>query len=107
MNRIVHIGDKAIGVSINALTPKLYHETFKKNFFEEIQNITTDIDVLKEVAYIMARRYEAEDAKKIVLSVDDFNEWLEGFEMFDFELRGLELIGLINEQAQTTVTPKA
>lgn len=106
MNKIIHIGDKEVGVSINALTPELYHKTFKKNFFEEIQNITTDIGVLKEITYIGARRYETENPGKIQLSVDDFYEWLEQFDMFDFEWAGAQIAEIINEQSKTTVAPK-
>lgn len=106
MNRIINIGGREVGVSLNALTPKLYHETFKKNFFEEIQNVTTDIEVLKEITYVMARRYEAETPEKMVLSVPDYMAWLEAFGMFDFELAGAEIAGMIGEQTQTTVSPK-
>lgn len=106
MNRIIKIGDKEIGVSINALTPKLYHETFKKNFFDELQNITTNIDALKEITYIMAKRYEAESPDKVNASVSDYMEWLEGFGMFDFELSGAEIAQLLSDQSQPTVSPK-
>lgn len=106
MNRIIKIGDKEIGVSINALTPKLYHETFKKNFFDELQNITTNIDALKEITYIMAKRYEAESPDKVNASVADYMEWLEGFGMFDFELSGAEIAQLLSDQSQPTVSPK-
>lgn len=106
MNRIITIGDKEVGVSVNALTPKLYHEVFKKNFFEEIQNITTDIGVLKEVTYIMAKRYEAESPEKMTASVADYMNWLEGFDMFDFEMAGDEIAEIIGSQMRTTVAPK-
>ena len=106
MNKIVTIGGKEIGVSINALTPKLYHETFHKNFFDEVQNITTDITALKEITYIMARRYEAKSPRKMELSVEDFENWLEQFGMFDFELSGTDIVNLIGEQSKPTVVPK-
>lgn len=106
MNRIITIGDKEVGVSVNALTPKLYHEVFHKNFFEEIQNITTDIGVLKEVTYIMAKRYEAGSPDKMVVSEKDYMSWLEGFDMFDFEMAGDEIAAVIGAQMRTTVVPK-
>lgn len=106
MNRIIKIGDKEVGVSINALTPKLYHETFHKNFFDEIQQITTNIEALKEITYIMARRYEAESPDKMKTSVADYMAWLEDFGMFDFELAGAEIAELIGAQSQVTVSPK-
>ena len=106
MNTIITIGGKEIGVSLNALTPKLYHEVFKKNFFDELQGITTNIEALKEITYIMAKRYEAESPAKVQASVDDYANWLEGFGMFDFEMAGQEIAELIGAQTQTTVSPK-
>ena len=106
MNRTITIAGKEYGVSINALTPVLYHQVFKKNFFEEIQNIESNTEVLKEITYVMVRRYEAETPDKMVLSLADYQQWLEGFGMFDFELSGTEIAGIITEQSQTTAVPK-
>lgn len=106
MNRTVTIAGKEYGVSINALTPVLYHQVFKKNFFEEIQNIQNNTGVLKEIAYIMVKRYEAGSPDKMALSLADYEQWLEGFGMFDFELSGAEIAAIITEQSQVTVVPK-
>lgn len=106
MNRTITIAGKEYGVSINALTPVLYHQVFQKNFFEEIQNIESNTEVLKEITYIMVRRYEAESPDKMMLSYADYQLWVEGFGMFDFELSGTEIAGIITEQSQTTAVPK-
>jgi hypothetical protein len=108
MNKIVTIGGKEIGVSVSALTSVKYTELFHKDFNSEIQKISTDMGVLKEITYIMAMRYQAQSMDEFnrSLSLDGYAEWLEQFGMFDFELSGAQIADLITEQSKTTVVPK-
>ena len=108
MNKTVTIGGKEMGVSVSALTSVKYTELFHKDFNEEIQKISTNMSVLKEVAYIMAMRYQAKSLEEFnkSLSLDGYAEWLEQFGMFDFELSGAAIADLIAEQSRPTVAPK-
>lgn len=76
MDKIVHIGDKDMGLRATALTPRLYRfkigrdmivdlkrlaESYKKaKDDEDAQLSITDLTIFENVAYIMAKQYNPE-----------------------------------------------
>ena len=106
MERIITIGDKAVGFKATASTVKRYREKFNKDLFRDIQKLipnmnkgelaSEDLECFMNIAYIMAKQYDS-------TIPDDPDEWLDQFEMFSIYIvlpQIIELWGLNSEQIE-------
>lgn len=89
----------------NASTKYRFKQVFKRELNDALFSAKKEmkVELIEELAYVMAKQ-AAGEAKKI--SEEGFYEWLEGFDPFDFTLKGAEIIGLYGKQAEMTSVPK-
>lgn len=81
MYREIKVGDKQVPMLANAATPIRYRQVFGKNLLQYFTGEASNSEmaaVTGELAYILARAGEGADMNK--LNIDDYIEWLEGFE---------------------------
>lgn len=107
MERVISIGEKAVGFKATASTVRRYREKFNRDLFRDIQKLipdmnkgelgADDLECFMNIAYIMALQYDN-------TIPSDPDEWLDQFEMFDIYIvlpQIIELWGLNTEQIET------
>lgn len=86
---IIKIGEREVPMRATAATPIRYRQVFHKNllpYFLGKADEEAMVEMVGELAYIMAKSAEGEDMTK--LSEAGYVEWLEGFDSMD--LMGVE-----------------
>lgn len=81
MFRTIKVGEKEVPMLANAATPIRYRQVFGKNLLSYFMGESSNSElaaVTGELAYIMARAGDGADMNR--LNIDDYIEWLEGFE---------------------------
>lgn len=109
MERIISVGNKAVGFKATASTVKRYREKFNKDLFRDIQKlipsmnkgelVAEDLECFMNIAYIMAWQYEHSIP-------EDPNDWLDEFEMFDIYIVLPQIIELWGLNAEQIENPK-
>lgn len=104
MTTTITIDDQAIDVSVNAFTPVLYRQIFRKDFLQEVTTFKDFIgktasdftgdelasfmerkDSFQRVAFVMTKQYEIKDINQLTkLSVVDYYAWLSDFSIKAF-----------------------
>ncbi len=81
---IIKIGEREVPMRATAATPIRYRQVFHKNllpYFLGKADEDAMVEMVGELAYIMAKSAEGEDMTK--LSEAGYVEWLEGFDALD------------------------
>ena len=82
MYKTITIDGREMGFAANAATPFRFKQTFHKDLFYILGNETRaaeeGVETITQLAFIMAKQAEKADMNK--LNIDDYIEWLEGFE---------------------------
>lgn len=124
MDKVITIGNKEVGFRATALTPRLYRHKIGRDIIQDLNSLkkaynralkpkqdateedmqdaqlsAIDLEMFENVAYIMARQYDAS-----IPGTPD--EWLDGFEVFSIYeiLPSILELWAINEA--TTARPK-
>lgn len=85
MFKTIKVGEKEIPMLANAATPIRYRQVFGKNLLKYFMESTPYEEIaasIGELAYILARAGEGADMNR--LNIDDYIEWLEGFDASAF-----------------------
>lgn len=107
MTGAVKIGAASITLCGNAATPVRYKQVFHKDLlmsFRGLSDSDFDVDLVKQLAYVMAMQAEGADFKAV--SFDAFIEWLEQFEETDLLQAMPEIVGLWMTNTQSLVKAK-
>lgn len=124
MDKVITIGNKEVGFRATALTPRLYRHKIGRDIIQDLnalkrsynkalkalENATEedkhdaelsamDLEMFENVAYIMARQYDA----NIPATAD---EWLDGFEVFSIYEVMPHILELWALNEATTARPK-
>lgn len=109
MERIISIGEKAVGFKATASTPLRYKEKFNSDIMRDIQKLipgmnegalsAENLDCFLKMAYIMAWQYDN-------TIPSDPNDWLDQFEMFDIYYILPQIIDLWGLNTQQLEKPK-
>ena len=90
LKKVIKIGDKDVAFRSSATVPRLYRAKFKRDIFKDLAKLESsykgskeegeefaidDLEIFENVAYIMA--YHADNTIP-----DNFDDWLDQFEMF-------------------------
>ena len=81
MFKTIKVGEKEVPMLANAATPIRFRQVFGKNLLQYFMGQASNDElaaVTGELAYILARAGEGADMNR--LNIDDYIEWLEGFE---------------------------
>ena len=105
MTSTIIIDDKEIAMMATALTKYRYRSVFGKELNATITAAKKEglLYIAEELGYIMAKEAAGEGK---TASLEDFEDWLSGFETFSFVRAANDIIGLYSESAQTTSKPK-
>ena len=107
MFKTLNIDGKDIEFSANAATPFRYRQIFHKDLLsilgneEKAQN--EGVEVVTELAFIMAKQAEKADMGK--LNEEVFFEWLEGFGSMAFVNNAEDILNIYMESTETTSMP--
>lgn len=124
MDKVLSIGGKSVGFRATALTPRLYRHKIGRDIIQDLNRLkqayrksvnlsdtatdeerqeaelsVLDLEMFENVAYIMARQYDA----SIPESPD---EWLDGFEVFSIYEILPHILELWALNEATTAKPK-
>lgn len=107
MKKDIMIGEKVVPMGASALTPFSYKKQFGRDLIKDFQSIQKsskngelDAEIVAEISYTMAK-----EANK---DIEPFEEWLEGFEMFDLYMSFGDIVQLwgLNEQTHSKPAKK-
>lgn len=105
MRGTVQIGDKAVDMVANGATPFIYKRVFRRDFLATTQ--TEDMNVYSELAFVMAMQAEKPMSELLnKLTVDNFFEWVEGFEAMDIVNKAAEIFAIYQGQSNPSSTSK-
>lgn len=107
MTGAVKLGDRSITFCGNAATPIRYKQVFHKDLLMSFKSMSAedfDVDMITQLAYIMAMQAEGADFKTI--SFDDFIDWVSQFEQNDVLEASPDIINLWMSGSKTNVKAK-
>lgn len=110
MYKEIQVGENAIPMLSNAATPVYFRQVFNRDLLVFLQKMNKDgisegfSETVSELAYIMAK--QADGAKLVHLSFDDYLKWLENFGSLDFETASAEILGLYTSSGRTLAKTK-
>lgn len=124
MDKILTVGGKEVGFRATALTPRLYRHKIGRDIIQDLNRLrkayskalssadhateegkrdaelsAMDLEMFENVAYIMARQYDA-------AIPDTPDEWLDGFEVFSIYEVLPHILELWSLNEATTAKPK-
>lgn len=117
MRGTVKIGETDVDMLANAASPFIYKRIFHKDFLTSIEQKYTDengkvktefdMSAITEMAFVMHMQ-TVKTFKEILdtVTLDDFGEWVSGFEALDFSMAMTDIMNLYYKQQTTTVTQK-
>lgn len=109
MKTTITIGNKDTELVANAATPFYFTQVFNEDFFVRSQEVTDGnegaaVDLFSKMGYIMAKQAEGANMKK--LSIDDYVNWLEGYEAMDLAIATGDIAMFYSGQTTPTAKPK-
>lgn len=107
MRGTVKIGGKEVGMLANAASPHYYKQIFKEDFLQKSQETPPDIGIFEKMGFVMAKQAEGLTHHEMMeITIDDFFEWLIGFEAMDVLDSIGEISDLYMKQTVATSVPK-
>lgn len=104
---IIKIGTHDVNMSANAMTPVLFRRLFHKDFMTESQSKQLDLNLFQELGFVMAMQGTDKTLKELQdLTVDDYYEWLLGFEALDIMKAVNDIFALYSGQTGSTSQAK-
>ena len=110
MRKTINISGKEVELLATATTPIRFKQIFKSDLMLAFNNInkgkveeTDSIDIVTQMAYIMARQAENETEK---LSEEDYFNWIDKFGSMGFINAASDIIDVYLEGAKTNAKPK-
>ncbi len=105
MRGAVRIGDRDVDFVANGATPFIYKRVFRKDFLTETQK--EDMDVYTELAFIMSQQAEKPMTELLnSLKIEDFYEWIEGFEAMDIVTKASDIFAIYQGQTKSSSASK-
>lgn len=107
MRGTIKLGDKDVEMYANAMTPVIYKRIFRKDFLVESQKKDVDMTIFQELGFVMA--VQAEKGTRDILdnvTIDNYYEWLEGFEALDIIGNVTDIFALYSNQTVSTSVSK-
>lgn len=114
MQKVLRIDGKDVGFKATALTPRIYRHVVGRDMMADMAKIresigkankngeqlnSLDLEIFENVAYVMAKQYDANVP-------DTADEWLDMFNTFSIYDVLPEIINLWQVNEQTTSVPK-
>lgn len=114
MRKTIKIGDKELEFEAVATLPIIVKRLFNKNIINDISDATKDNvdgdrvnETVTEIAFVMHKQAEAKGYKEMLsLTIENYYEWLEGFEPLDFYYAAEEIFTLYTGSKNTDSVPK-
>lgn len=107
MRKTVKIGSENTELVANAASPYLYKIIFHEDFLRSLQEKEPDLEAIQKMAFVMAKQGEMTSMTQLAeLSVDDYYDWLVGFDPMDILTASEEIMKLYLGQAKGTSVPK-
>lgn len=106
MKGTVQIGDKKIDMVANAFSPYLYKQIMREDFLVKVQEKDPDPDLFVKMGFVMAKQAELERSELYKLSMEEYFEWLEGFDPMDPMLATDAIAKIYFDQEQNSSLPK-
>jgi len=100
ISKTIKIGDKEVCFASSAGTLKRYRDMFGGDLLAQLSKITSDnpdIDLLSQLAYVMAVQGG---------ETQNYLEWLDNFEMVEFVTALTEVVAIWGLNTKTTISPK-
>lgn len=105
MRGTVRIGERDVDMVANGATPFIYKRIFRRDFLTTTQ--TDDMNVYTELAFVMSQQAVKPMSELLNnLTVDNFFEWVEGFEAMDIVNKAAEIFAIYQGQANPSSTSK-
>lgn len=105
MIKEIQVGGKVIPMLSNAATPVYFRQVFGKDLLVFLQGMNKEgisegfSETISELAYTMTK--QADGAKLVHLSFDNYLKWLEDFGPLDFETASAEILSLYTSSGRT------
>lgn len=109
MRGTINIGEKSIDMVANGATPFIYKKVFRRDFLASTaaNEKEPDMDAFTQLGFIMAMQAQKPLAELVNgLKIEDFYEWIEGFEALDLVTHATEIFALYQAQAEGSSVPK-
>lgn len=115
MKRTVTIGEKNIELEAVATISLIMKRLFKVNTFSEFEKlgeaksgmIDESMDLIMELAFVMAKQAECKDIKTMLsLTEEDYFEWLMQFDALDFVDPAKDIINVYLGSKSSEATAK-
>lgn len=107
MRKTVKIGEKYVEMVGNAASVYVYKQLFREDFLQKVQAAEPDPDLFQKMGFVFARQAESSSISDLMnMSIDDYYNWLSGFEALDVLLATEEISSLYYKQQEGTATPK-
>ena len=105
MRGTVRIGDRDIDLVANGATPFIFKRVFRKDFLAETQK--EDMDVYAELAFVMSQQADKPMTELLnSLKIEDFYEWIEGFEAMDIVTVAPDIFAIYQGQTKSSSASK-
>lgn len=105
MRGTIKIGDRDVEMVANGATPFIFKRVFRKDFLAETQK--EDMDVYAELAFVMSQQAEKPMTELLnSLKIEDFYEWIEGFEAMDIVTVAPDIFEIYQGQAKSSSASK-
>lgn len=104
----VQIGEKNVGMLANAASLYVYKNIFHEDFLKKMQEEKPDEDLFQKMGFVMAKQAEIEKPSELMkLNIDNYYEWLYGFEALDVILAIDEISDIYLGNKDGTSVPKS
>ena len=107
MTADVKLGEKLVKLCGNAATAVRYKQVFRNDLLMSFKGMSAedfDVDVVKQLAFIMLKQSENADFKQVTF--DDYIEWLEQYEETDILNAAADIIGCWLQNTKTLTKAK-